>query len=232
MVSGATEIEPSGCAAASSTDDEPREVKQRSISIMTAHELLGHQDESRTRATAKQLGLTLKPGSFQPCVHYDVAKSRRKALTDQGSQENMAAAPGGRMFLDITSIRKPKDVKGRKEKILFVSKPHMRMMVDEYTGMRFLQWYKTKDAMVEPTAAQFYQWTSKGLAIKIVRCDNAGENKVLEKICKGSKWKLVIDFEYTARDTPQQNHLAEIGITVICNLARAMMSRACVPQVY
>merc|ERR1712224_302981 len=52
----------------------------------------------------------------------------------------------------------------------------------------------------------------------------------LETDCKGQKWKL--DFEYTARDTPQQNRLAQMGIYELCCKARAMMSRALVPQVY
>ena len=33
-------------------------------------------------------------------------------------------------------------------------------------------------------------------------CDNAGENKKLEKRCGSADWKLDVKFEYTARDTP------------------------------
>ena len=61
----------------------------------------------------------------------------------------------------------------------------MRCLVDEYTGMRFIRWFPKKNAMVEPTAAQFYQWMSQGMNIKYVRCDNAGENKSLEEAFNG-----------------------------------------------
>ena len=107
-------------------------------------------------------------------------------------------------------------------------------MVDEYTGMRFLNWYAKKTGMVEPTTCTrlFNQWNGKGKPVLIVRCDNAGENKDLEKECTGSNWKMVMDFEFTARDTPQQNHLAEIGIFNTSCKGRAMMSEAIIPSIY
>jgi hypothetical protein len=38
--------------------------------------------------------------------------------------------------------------------------------------------------------------------------------------------ELTIQFEFTARDTPQQNHLAELGFTHLANYGRALMARA------
>jgi hypothetical protein len=43
---------------------------------------------------------------------------------------------------------------------------------------------------------------------------------------------MPIEFEYTARNTPQQNHLAEIGIYIICCRGQALMSRANSPKKY
>ena len=40
---------------------------------------------------------------------------------------------------------------------------------------------------------------------------------------------LDIDFEWTARDTPQQNHLAELGFAYIANKGCTMMARANIP---
>jgi Ser-tRNA(Ala) deacylase AlaX len=37
-------------------------------------------------------------------------------------------------------------------------------------------------------------------------------------------WKLGIKYKYTARDTPQQNHLAELAFATIINKAQAMAS--------
>ena len=73
---------------------------------------------------------------------------------------------------------------------------------------------------------QFRKWESVGLPVKFVRCANAGENKSVEKAANGRLWKLNLTFEYTARHTPQQNHLAELGLATLANRARAMLNRA------
>ena len=61
------------------------------------------------------------------------------------------------------------------------------------------------------------------MPVKTVRCDNGGENLKLEKRCNGVEWKLNVNFEYTAKDTPQQNSLVEVGFTTIGNRGKAMM---------
>ena len=45
------------------------------------------------------------------------------------------------------------------------------------------------------------------IKVKIIRCDNAGENKVLER--EPDKKELGISFEYTAPGTPQLNGVVE-----------------------
>ena len=73
---------------------------------------------------------------------------------------------------------------------------------------------------------------SQGMNIKYVQFDNAGENRSLDATCNGKDWKMVIQFEYTACDTPQQNHLADIGIYVLCSRGRALISCAKIPYKY
>jgi hypothetical protein len=86
--------------------------------------------------------------------------------------------------------------------------------------------------MVDPTCAMLYQWSTKGIITLFIWCDGAGENHSLEDTLHSSQWKMPIAFEYTDRNTPQQNHLAEIGIYVICCRSRALMSRANSPKKY
>ena len=57
----------------------------------------------------------------------------------------------------------------------------------------------------------------KNIVTKFVRCDNAGENKSLEKEMNGSKWKLNVQFECTSRSILQQNSLVETSFTNILN---------------
>ena len=59
--------------------------------------------------------------------------------------------------------------------------------------------------------------------------DNTVENKALECAVNGKDWQLGVEFEYTARATPQQNSLAEVGFKVIMNKARALMAHANLP---
>ena len=46
-----------------------------------------------------------------------------------------------------------------------------------------------------------------------------GENIKLQARSQSADWKLNITYEYTARDTPQQNHLAEVGFALLANKA-------------
>ena len=86
--------------------------------------------------------------------------------------------------------------------------------------------------MVEPTCELFSRWKHAGHGVEIVRFDNLGENLALQKCCNSATWQLGIEFEFTPRDTPQQNSLAEVGIFTLANCVRAMMHYAHVPLEY
>ena len=60
--------------------------------------------------------------------------------------------------------------------------------------------------------------------MQIIRCDNSGENKVLER--ESDKKELGISFEYTAPGTPQQIGVVERAFVTVMGRVRAMMSHA------
>ena len=66
-----------------------------------------------------------------------------------------------------------------------------------------------------------------GKQVKFIRCDNAGENKILEATCK--KEGLGIIFEFTAPGTPQQNGMVERAFATLYGSMRAMMNLTCFP---
>eukprot|EP00957_Ditylum_brightwellii_P183688 13991136-Ditylum_brightwellii.AAC.1 len=103
-------------------------------------------------------------------------------------------------------------------------------MVDERSMLCMSHFFQTKSSMVELTLEQFGKWKQAGIVVKYLRCDNAGENKLLEKRAQSSDWQFVITFEYTARDTPQQNHLVELGFAVLAARGCTLMHRANVPK--
>jgi hypothetical protein len=45
-----------------------------------------------------------------------------------------------------------------------------------------------------------------------------------------SDWKMGIKFEYTGRDSPQRNSLAEVAFHTIASQGRAMLNAANVPR--
>jgi hypothetical protein len=93
-----------------------------------------------------------------------------------------------------------------------------------------VDFFETKNGMVEPMCEQFKKWEQHGHKVDVVQMNNGGENLKLEKRAQSNDWNLGITFEKTAWDTPQQNGLAEIGITVVANKAQAMMAHANVPH--
>ena len=55
-------------------------------------------------------------------------------------------------------------------------------------------------------------------------------NKKLHKRCSSADWKLDVAFEYTAKETPQKNSLAETVLTTIAARSRAALNIANVPM--
>ena len=51
--------------------------------------------------------------------------------------------------------------------------------------------------------------------MKFIYCNNARENRTLEKIANKEKQKFNIQFKYKARATPQQNILVETRLLLI-----------------
>jgi hypothetical protein len=91
-------------------------VKPITMPIMKARDLLGHGDQEKTKATAIALGWTICRGGWCRCVHCAKAKAKHKNIP-KNTDHDKAAKPGGRIFTDITSVRKPK----KEPKTLFES---------------------------------------------------------------------------------------------------------------
>ena len=103
------------------------------------------------------------------------------------------------------------------------------IMVDEYSGMKISLFHDTKNGIVDPTCERFYHWRQNGRPVKLIRCDNRGENVKLDSRAKIKDWKLNLEFEYTGGDTPQRNHMVEVGFSNIGGRGQAMMQYANFP---
>eukprot|EP00536_Pseudo-nitzschia_multiseries_P007996 jgi/Psemu1/19269/gm1.19269_g len=139
------------------------------MNINKAHQLLGHMDETKTRRTAAALSWTITRGAMQPCEDCAKAKAKAKRKVIPTESEHQAATkPGERLFLDMSSVKPPKEAKSNKLTAPFITKPHFRMIVDEYSSCRFANFFASKDGMVEPTCALLNQWRSKGQNLQYI----------------------------------------------------------------
>ena len=102
---------------------------------------------------------------------------------------------------------------------------HWVMLVDEAAKYKKSFFLKKKNEQVEPIIDWIKALKARHkIQLKIIRCDNAGENKVLER--ESEKNELGIIFEYTAPGTPQQNGVVERASVTVMGRARAMMNHA------
>ena len=99
-------------------------------------------------------------------------------------------------------------------------------MVDQATGKKWSKFTDMQIGMVEPTCEWMHKMKEKGMAIKVIRLDPAGENVKLEIRSKSADWKLATEYEFTSRDTPQHNNLTELAFLYLAGRARAMMGAA------
>ena len=96
--------------------------------------------------------------------------------------------------------------------------------MEDYSGMCWSYFLKAKSETAEIIPKLMMQMLTKGLQPKYIRCDNAGENTKADKLCQSLG--LGITFEYTARNTPQQNGQVERSFATLYGKMRAMMRSA------
>jgi hypothetical protein len=198
-------------------------------SIKTAHCMLGHKNEDVTRKMAKYLGWNITRGMLKVCEACAKAKAKRKDIKSkpEDGPNTKAMAVNGRIYLDISSLKQT-DIESLPEDAIPRQK-NWRMIVDEYTGKKTSHFFPTKNGMIEPTCELMHKWNVEKKPVMIMRMDNAGENIKLVKRLNSVDWKMYPKLEYTPRDTPQYNHLVEVGFPVIANQGRSMMNEANIP---
>ena len=159
------------------------------------HRVTRHAGHHLMDATAKYYKVDLT-GKVNNCLSCSLEKIRQKNIPKKN--EDKAKNPGERIYLDISSMRNP-SMGGRQ---------HWVMLVDEATKYKKTFFLKKKNEQVEPIIDWIKALKARHkIQVKIIRCDNTGENKVLER--ESDKNELGIIFEYTAPGTPQQNGVVE-----------------------
>ena len=118
------------------------------------------------------MGLTIT-GNFTPCEDCGVAKAKQAKMNKGVSSKSKI--PGKRIFIDISS---PKTAS-------LGGKHHWLLVVDDCTDMTWSFFLKKKSETSDKIISLIKDLKSKyEIVVKIVRCDNAGENLALQRACE------------------------------------------------
>jgi hypothetical protein len=191
--------------------------KAPTYNIKKKHELLGHNNENDTRQTASHLDWTITRGPLGVCESRANAKARQKNVPKISTGEK-ATVINGRWFHDSSTLKVHKSEKG--------SSKIWDLTVDELTEIQFTGINNNKMSLLRACANAFKHRQPEGYPVLIIRQDNTGENKKLEKRLHSADWKLPVKMEYTAANTPQQNAPVEVEFTYLAAKARAAMHAA------
>ena len=178
--------------------------KNTKMSVLQAHEKLGHINAHATVQIADSLGWTLTGNRTINCALCGAGKAKQKSLnkvkiTDPDDEKHWYRA-----YLDISMVKKANNMPEPPN-------TNWRIIVlGTNVKLKFLHFYKSKNKTIKPTCKMMHWWGQAGILIKKLRMDNAGENIALEKRLKSESWKNQVEIEYTARDTPQQDSLADL----------------------
>jgi hypothetical protein len=132
------------------------------------------------------------------------------------------------LYLDLSKVT----VKSGTSENVTINRDSWKVLVCEATGKKWSHFTVTKSDMVEHTCEHLHKLKTHGIPVRYVRLDPAGKNQKLAKRAGSSDWAILqpIDFEFTSRDTPQHNSLAELAFPYLAGKARAMMGGAMVPE--
>ena len=96
------------------------------------------------------------------------------------------------------------------------------MMTEHKTSFGFCGWYETKNGFINEFAARLNTLQKQNkLNIKVLRGDNAGENRSFLDEINSKNWKMGVEANWTPRATPQPNRV-ENPIYVVCMRARTL----------
>ena len=160
------------------------------LQIQELHGMLGHASMRTCRETAKYYGWIIS-GQDYVCDSCAKAKAKQRNISKEVTREEII---GKKMAIDISSIQ-ARSYGGSKFWLL---------MMDDASDYCWSEFLKNKSELADRVINKIRNLKAKGIAdVKVIRCDNAGENISLKQKCEALG--LGITFEFTARYTPQQN---------------------------
>jgi len=184
---------------------------QESRDINELHDQMGHVSEGIIRRTMNYLGIGVN-GKLKPCEACACHKAKQKPVKKVTSSKATAVAQ--RMFMDISGPFHP-TIGGSKYWVL---------VVDDFSRMGFCGFLQAKSDLATWLVRLVGFIKANGHHVKIIRCDNAGENKVAVALIQEMYGGIIPEF--TSPNTPQQNGVVERRFPTLKMRASAMMKDA------
>ena len=146
------------------------------LNINMAHCLLGHCSEDSVRKTASELGWVFTHGTLKPCECCALSKTKQKNVCKE-SVAPKAEIPGHRLYLDLSKVT----VKFGTLENIKINLDNWKVQVCEATGKKWSNFTVTKSDMVEQSCEHFHKLKTRGIPMRYVHLDPAGENHKLAK---------------------------------------------------
>ena len=189
---------------------------KRKIDINVYHMNMGHAHKQSLIDTAKYMDIELT-GTIETCHVCVLAKAKKKAVRKEN--QNQSTKAGERIYVDINYIMH-KSIAGSQYWIL---------IVDEATRFKWGKYIKYKSDLAEVMIKRIKTMNNMNRIVKYIRCNNSGENKLIEQELINNEVKEVIT-EFVAPDTPQHNGVVERAYAFLCNHVRAILNQAGFPE--
>ena len=140
----------------------------KKMNIMQFHYRLGHANEEVVRGTARNLGYELE-GKMKTCVSCAISKAKQKSVPK--TTKTHATIRGERLCIDISYVKNAS----------FGGVKYWLLVVDEATDFKWSYFLKSKDETSECMSSLLNELQQKGIVVKYIRCDNAGENTSFQR---------------------------------------------------
>ena len=186
------------------------------MSMKKCHEILSHVDDQSTKETAKKYGWELTDKNMEICDACARAKIKGKLIAKITKLK--ARRTGQRLGIDISSMNTT-SLGGSK---------FMGVVIDDFSDYGWVVFLKNKSQLWEKVLPIIKKLSLTGKSVEYIRCDNAGENKVLQRKCLDEGFD--IQFEFTPPGKPQYNGKCERWIAYIWSQIRASFIGAGIPK--
>jgi hypothetical protein len=177
----------------------------RAITINKAHDMCGHMGHVEAEEICDHFGQKISKQGNKQCMDCGKAKAKQLAMT-QDNQEHVVAGPEAhRVFMDVSSVKHGSD------KTMLSSKPYWLLMVVEQVNFKVSEFLSQKKDLPNKVCEMVCNLKQKGVKIKYMWLENAGENKLFAEMAYSHPWNLQLEFEFTGAGTLQRNYLEEVG---------------------